>query len=89
MGHDDFVAFFGFRLLGRLLTEASSPDEALTAVQKIRDMFREREGDSVFRSWMCGMNPALGDANPLLEIIAGNSGRVLTAARVYFEGSML
>lgn len=88
MGHDDFVDLFGIRLLGRLETESRRPDEALTAIQQIREMFATREGDGVFRAWMVGMNPHLNDKNPLLEIIAGNTWDVMVAARAYMQGAV-
>jgi hypothetical protein len=84
MNQEDFLALFSPRLYGKLVTESQDVNEALTAVQRIREAFAD---DALYRAWMFGMNPHLNDANPLLEIIAGNSGRVMVAVRAYLDGS--
>lgn len=53
------------------------------------DVFRliaDGERPETACKWMVGMNPHLGDDNPLLAIAAGHHRDVMAAARAYLKG---
>lgn len=79
---DDMVELFGYTLGTALLNTAADPAGALWAAKEIQ----ERMGDNLFRAWMIGMNPLLGDQSPLLELLRGNVSEVLKAHRSYLKG---
>lgn len=80
---EDFTLMFGHALGRAMIDTALKPAGALWAAEQIRQEFAD---DDLFRAWMMGMNPALDDKSPLLEMIAGNVEGALAAHRAYKRG---
>lgn len=75
---------FGPRIATLLATPSQRAD-AVLAYDLIASSY-QRDGDSIARAWMVGMNPHLDEQSPIDAIAAGLGDAVLAAARAEARG---
>lgn len=59
----------------------------LTTAHMIWSLLAQADSDYVARAWFIGVNPRLGDEQPLMAIRAGRFPETLAAARAFARGT--
>lgn len=77
--------------LKKWLVKPPTPEEEakLRTGYTVLRMIRNAESIEIARAWAVGMNPLLGDENPLTVIGEGRGEEVIAAARVYLADPMV
>jgi hypothetical protein len=81
---DDALALFR-RQFSEQIAALLTPEQRADVV-RVFQLIAAREGEPLARAWMLGMNPHLGDENPILVIRDGRTREVEGAARAYLDG---
>ncbi len=74
------------QLLGPVLAGLLATAGQQKTAARILRMITDREGGDVACAWMIGMNPHLGDEEPVMAIADGRGRDAEAAARAYLEG---